>query len=307
MKTAIVFPGQGSQYPGMGKGVAQEYKAAADCFARISDAVGLDVAKLCFEGTEEELRRTDNTQIAIFATSMAIFAALRQTGLHFDGAAGHSLGEYSALCSLGVFDLESASRLVRRRGVLMEEARAGAMHAMAAVIGLDNEVVASVCAEETEGCCAVANYNSPSQTIISGDAAAVERTADKLKARGAKRVIPLNVGAAFHSPLMESAKQKMAEVLSQVHFGSPTGDFIPNATGTVTRNPDEIRENLMQQIKSPVRWQQTVESFLEAGYSNFIEIGPKKVLTGLIKQCSETAVCWNVEDAEQIAELVACV
>lgn len=289
----------------MGKAVFDAFCEAREVYSQAEAATGVDVASLCFEGTADDLRRTDNTQIALYVTSYAICRALAARGFEPDAVAGHSLGEYTALAASGAIDFDTGCRLVKARGAAMEEARAGADHAMSAVMGLSPSEIEGICEAVSSGVVAVANYNSESQTIISGDAAAVQDAGAAIKERGAKRVIPLNVGAAFHSPLMADARRAMAQALSREQFSRPDRTFVANVTGGVVDAPEEIKELLAQQITSSVRWLDCVRSLGAEGCRRFIEVGPKKVLSGLVRQILPESEAANVEDPASMETVLA--
>jgi [acyl-carrier-protein] S-malonyltransferase len=280
----------------MGKSMFDSSSEARAVYEEAESVTGIDLASMCFEGTEDELRRTDNTQIALYVTSFAFYRVLAARGFEPDAVAGHSLGEYTALAAAGAVGFDAGCRLVRARGQAMERARSGAPHSMSAIVGLSPEEIEAVCASITSGVVVVANYNSESQTIISGDAGSVSEAGKKLKELGAKRVIPLNVGAAFHSPLMKAARQEMEEALSPEEFRSPRCTLVANVTGDVAASSLEIKRLLAEQITSSVRWLDCVKTLAAEGCKAFVEVGPKAVLSGLIRQILPTAQVANVED-----------
>jgi [acyl-carrier-protein] S-malonyltransferase len=306
MKTAFIFPGQGAQKVGMGKSLADAYQAAREVFERADDALGMRLSALCFEGPEEELRLTANTQPAILATSIAALRAFEERGARADFVAGHSLGEYSALVAAGSLKLEDALRVVRRRGLLMQEAVASGEGAMAAILGCDIDAVRSVCAEASElGVCSPANINSKHQTVIAGHKPAVERAVELAKARGAKKAVMLAVSAPFHCQMMEPAAELLAPVLDGVEFSDLSVPLVTNVDARVIRSGGEARSALLRQVASPVRWSESVERLLAEGVTQFIELGPGKVLTGLVKQMSREARLLNIEDAPALEAALA--
>lgn len=300
-KTAFVFPGQGSQYPGMGKDLAREYTAAAGVFSWAGEALGFDLARLCFEGLQERLKQTEITQPAVMAVSMAVFEILRERGFEPDYVAGHSLGEYSALTAAGSFSFAEGIRVVAQRGRLMSEAVPEGQGAMAAVLGLGPEEVSRVCNLASDlGEVVPANFNSPGQIVISGNREAVEKAGELARERGAKRVIPLPVSGPFHSPLMSGVSDKLALLLGSVKLDVPRYPFVANVTGRIIHPAEEIREALIQQVQSPVLWQQSVEYLIAQGVSLFVEIGPGRVLSGLIKKIDKSVQVLNAEDCRTL-------
>jgi [acyl-carrier-protein] S-malonyltransferase len=300
MSLAFIFPGQGSQAPGMGRGLAEKYAASRAVFEEADDALGFALSRLCFEGPAEELQLTENTQPAILATSIAALRAAEAEGLpRPDFVAGHSLGEYSALVAAGALSLRDAVAVVRKRGRYMQEAVPVGAGAMAAVLGADLETVEAACAEAARDgeICSPANVNSPGQIVIAGSAAAVERAIPILKERGAKRAIPLKVSAPFHCALMLPAQERLAADLDSVEFKDLAVPLVTNADAAVIRTGPEARASLVRQVSSPVRWRESVELLARGGVDTFVEVGPGKVLTGLVRQTAPQARGLNVEDA----------
>jgi [acyl-carrier-protein] S-malonyltransferase len=285
---ALVFPGQGSQKVGMGRVWAESHQAARDAFAEADAALGEPLAKLCFEGPEPDLLLTRNTQPTILATSVAILRALRAAAPAVAPAylAGHSLGEYSALVAAGTLDFSTALRLVRRRGELMQEAVPVGVGAMAAILGLASEAVeeAARVASQGDEICAVANYNSPEQTVIAGHKAAVERAMAGAKERGAKRALPLPVSAPFHSPLMRPARVGLEPDLRAAEFRDPSPQVVCNIDARPLASGAAHRDALMRQIDGPVRWVESVRWMASQGVELFVEVGPGNVLCGLVKR-----------------------
>jgi [acyl-carrier-protein] S-malonyltransferase len=305
MVTAMMFPGQGSQAPGMGKDLADKFAIAREVFTEADDALGFAISRLCFEGPADELQLTENTQPAILTTSVAAFRAAREAGLPApDFVAGHSLGEYSALVAAGVLSLYDAVKTVRARGEYMQQAVPLGSGAMAAVIGGELRAIEAACEQARgEQVCSVANSNSPSQVVIAGNTDAVDRAIELLKGV-AKRVIKLNVSAPFHCSLMKPAQEKLAAHLERLTFNAPQMPVVTNVDAKITTAPDELRDALLRQVSAPVRWSESMQLLLgENGGANaptFIEIGPGKVLSGLMRQTNRDVRCLNVEDAASL-------
>ncbi|HEX8284347.1 MAG TPA: ACP S-malonyltransferase [Pyrinomonadaceae bacterium] len=303
MTLAFIFPGQGSQAPGMGRELAETYPAARAVFEEADDALGFALSRLCFEGPAEELQLTENTQPAILATSIAALRAAESEGLpRPDFVAGHSLGEYSALVAAGALSLKDAVTVVRKRGRYMQEAVPVGAGAMAAVLGADLETVEAACQEAArEGdICSPANVNSPGQIVIAGSAAAVERAIPILKERGAKRAIPLKVSAPFHCALMLPAQERLASDLDAMDFKDLGVPLVTNVDAAIIRSGSEARASLVRQVSQPVRWRESVELLTREGVDTFVEVGPGKVLTGLVRQTAPQARGLNVEDAASL-------
>ncbi len=296
-KLAFVFPGQGSQTVGMGRDLHDGLLVARDAFERVDVATGFSVSELCFVGPEERLKETKNTQPALYAVSVAALAACREAGLVPGAVAGHSVGEYAALYAAGSFDLETGARLVAARGEAMAIAATQYPGAMAAVLGLEPDAVALACADVNNvGVVVPANFNSPGQVVVSGESAAVTAVSELLKTRGAKRVLPLAVSGAFHSPLMEWAAVELRGVFADATILAPTLPIIANISAEYETTPDEIRVNLSAQVAGPVRWTETIQRLAADGFTTFIECGPGTVLAGLIKRTAPDAVTYSVGD-----------
>ncbi len=289
MKTALVFPGQGSQTVGMGRDFFETHPEARALFQKADEVLGIDLSRICFEGPESELRETRNTQPAIFLHSLAVLEVLRRSGIEFHGAAGHSLGEYSAYVAAGSLSFEDGLRIVRRRGELMYAAGKERPGTMAAVLGLERTALV-VALAEVAGIVVPANYNSPGQIVISGEVEAVGDGMERCKSAGAKRTIPLEVSGAFHSPLMEPALPGLRDSLAAVDVAPALVPVYANASASPVTEPSEIRESLVRQLISPVRWEETIRAMRADGFERFIEVGPGKVLSGLVRACDRNAV-----------------
>ena len=290
-RTGLLFPGQGSQAVGMGKDLAERFPEAREVFQAADDALGFGLSRLMWEGPEEELTLTRNAQPALLAHSAAVWAVLRQSDVEIVCAAGHSLGEFSAYHAAGSLGLADALRTVRRRGELMFESGRARPGTMAAVLGLDDDVVEGVCSEaSTETSVVVpANFNSPGQVVVSGDVEAVERASSLLISAGAKKVQQLNVSGAFHSPLMAVAEAGLAGELDGAEFRDPAFPIISNVTATPISDAGEARRLLIEQLTSAVRWTASVRTMLQLGATRFLEVGTGKVLTGMLKRIDPAA------------------
>jgi len=303
---AYLFPGQGSQHAGMGKDLADNFPQARLVFEEANDALGFDLASLCYNGPEEDLKLTANTQPAILTVSIAALRVLEaEAGLTPDYAAGHSLGEYSALVCSGALAFADAVRTVRQRGTFMQEAVPVGTGAMAAILGLDPERLAAVCKEAAQGeVVAPANFNSAGQVVIAGHTAAVERAMELAKQEGAKRALPLPVSAPFHCSLMVPAGERLAEVLAAVPVAKMNLPVVTNVEATPNQDETRVRDLLVQQVSAPVRWEESAQRMVDLGVDRFIEIGPGKVLVGLIKKLAKDATLQNVQSADDVRALL---
>lgn len=299
-KTAFLFPGQGAQYCGMGKDFYEQYEAAREVYRLAEKATGLDVAALCFE-EDERLHITEYTQIAMLATEVAILKVLEQKGLKADCCAGLSLGEYGALAAARVMEPEDLFRLIRCRGIYMQEAYPTG-GAMTAVLGLDADTIREVC-QATEGIVSIANDNCPGQIVITGQEQAVEAAAEKLREAGAKRCVPLKVSGPFHSALLAGAGEKLAEKLAEVMVQDPLIPYLCNVEAAPVTDKSRVKELLAKQVCGTVRWRETMEYMLADGVDTFVEIGPGKTLAGFLRKINREATVYNVEKVEDLEKL----
>ena len=309
-KIAFLFPGQGSQSVGMGRDLFDRYPIARRAFEEADDALGLALSDLCFNGPEDQLKLTEFTQPAIFTVSIAAQRVLAEKGVTPSYVAGHSLGEYSANVAAGVLSFADAVRTVRSRGRFMQQAVPAGQGAMAAVLGMTSEEAARACtdaAAETGGVVSPANFNSPEQTVISGDAAPVERAAALCRDRGAKKVVMLAVSAPFHCALMQPAQDRLAELLSALAFAPPAVPVAVNVDAALVSEADQLRDALIRQVTGAVRWVESMRLLIDEQPSQFIEVGPGKVLCGLMRQIDRSQVCLNVGDEASLEKTLAAI
>lgn len=301
-KTAFVFPGQGAQYVGMGKDFYEAYPECREVFEIASEASGLDIAGLCFE-ENEQINQTEYTQICMLAAEMAVLRAAESRGIASSVNAGLSLGEYGALVASKAMSLRDACAVVRQRGILMQEA-VPTGGAMAAVLALDAAKIEEVCAQ-TEGTVSIANYNCPGQIVITGQETAVDAACEALKAAGARRTVRLNVSGPFHSPMLQGAGEKLAQVLADVEFTAFDTPYVTNVTADYVTSTGEIRELLCRQVSSSVRWQQSVERMIADGVDTFIEMGPGKTLSGFMRKISRDVKMMNMETVADLEKVLS--
>jgi [acyl-carrier-protein] S-malonyltransferase len=282
---AYVFPGQGSQFTGMGKDIYDSSEKAKAIFHQANEIMGFDISQIMFTGTDEDLKRTDVTQPAVFIHSMAVLHSAENVDAAM--VAGHSLGEFSALVAAGVLDFASALKLVKLRADAMKRACDIQASTMAAVIGMDDKIVEDICASITDEIVVAANYNSPGQLVISGTIAGIDKAIEKLTAAGCRRALKLPVGGAFHSPCMEPARQELADAINSISFNNAKCPVYQNVPANAVTDATAIKSNLIAQLTAPVKWTQSVENMIAAGATSFIEVGPGKVLQGLVKKVNK--------------------
>ncbi len=304
-KLAFLFPGQASQYPGMGKELAEKFPAARAVFEEADRTLGFSISQLCFEGPEDALKLTTNTQPAILTVSVAAYRVLAEKGIAPNYVAGHSLGEYSALVAADALVFGDAVRLVRRRGEYMQDAVPPGVGAMAAILGLAPAQVAEICKKAADGqIVGPANLNSPEQMVISGHAAAVKRAVELASQSGAKRAVILPVSAPFHCELMMPAQQRLEGDLRRAAFGLLRVPLATNVDAEIITSGEEAREALIRQVSLPVRWEESIRELIEQGVSIFVEVGPGRVLSGILRQIDRSVHCFNVEDEKSLSSTV---
>lgn len=303
-KVAFIFAGQGAQYAGMGKELADNIEASKKVFEEADKALGFEISKLCFEGPKENLDKTENTQPAVLTTSIAALKALEEKGIKPDFTAGLSLGEYSALVCSGVLNFSDAVKLVRKRGRFMQEAVPEGVGTMAAILGLASEDVREICREASSlGIVEPANFNCPGQIVIGGEIEAVKAASEKAKEKGAK-VMPLSVSAPFHTSMLKPAADKLEEELKNIELGSVKTPIITNVTADYVGSKEEVKELLKKQVMSSVLWENTIKRMLDDGVDTFIELGPGKVLSGFVKKIDRKVKVVNIEDIKSLEKAV---
>lgn len=305
MKIAFVFPGQGSQYVGMGKEIHENFDVAREIFKEASDALGYDLARLCFNGPVEELNKTFRTQPCILTVSIAICKVLLSKGIKPSVVAGHSLGEYSALVAAEMLLFDDAVKLTEKRGQFMQEAVLEGKGLMAAILGLERNKVDEICRSLQSGYASPANYNCPGQIVIAGEKSAVEEAINLCKEAGAKRAMPLSVSVPSHCKLMDSASRRLSELLDKLDFKNPVIPIVNNADAGFLDNIESIKTSLVRQISSPLLWEDSIIAIANSGTDTFVEIGPGKVLSGLIKRIVPEARILNVEDVKSLEKTLS--
>ena len=300
MKIAFIFPGQGSQYVGMGKDIYENFETARETFKEASDAVGYDLAGLSFSGPAEELNKTFRTQPCILTVSTAIYKVLLSEGIAPSVVAGHSLGEYSALVAAGILSLKDAAELTAKRGQFMQEAVPEGKGLMAAILGLERDKIDRICGSLRSGYASPANYNCPGQIVIAGEKVAVEEAIEACKEAGAKRAMPLAVSVPSHCKLMENASKRLSELFDGIEFRNPAIPIVNNADAKFLKDIGDIKSSLIRQLSSPLLWEDSVRSIVSSGIGTFVEVGPGKVLSGLIKRIDASVKVLNVEDMKSL-------
>jgi [acyl-carrier-protein] S-malonyltransferase len=306
-RIAALFPGQGSQAVGMGRDLAERWSVAAGAFRTIDEGLHTELSELCWNGPEDDLRLTENTQPALLAHSTAAWAVLSSAGFKAGAVAGHSLGEYSAVVAAGGLKVADAARTVRLRGRFMQQAVPVGEGAMAAVIGLDDDQVEAACRDEEasgSGTVRAVNFNSPGQVVIAGSAAAVASAGERLRERGARRVLPLPVSAPFHSPLMAPAREDLEPVLLELELEPLAVPLYRNVDANTVSEPDDVRQGLVRQVDAPVLWSEIIRRMRADGFDTFVEVGTGNVLSGLVKRIDREAVCYQAGTVETVEKVI---
>ncbi len=306
-KLAFVFPGQGSQFVGMGKDLYENYEEAKIVFQEASAVLEYDVADMCFNGPKDELNKTYRTQPCLLTASFAVFKVLSHKGVSPFCVAGHSLGEYTAVAAAGVISFRDAVKIAEKRGVFMQEAVPEGKGLMAAVLGIERETLDRICINVKSGYVSPANYNCPGQIVISGEKKAVEEAMKMAEDSGAKRALPLAVSVPSHCSLMNSAAEKLSELLYSIKLAAPQIPVVNNADALFLNNTSAIKNSLVRQINSPLLWEDSVNQMIEKGVDTFIEVGPKKVLSGLVKRINTGVKIYNVEDSKSLDETLSAI
>lgn len=302
-KIAFIFPGQGSQYVGMGQDVLENNHFANDIINKAETIIGIDLKELCLQGPAEELSLTSNTQPAIYTLSYILTGLLKEKGLEPSVVAGHSLGEYSALAAAEVLSFEEGLKLVRKRGQLMKNSCPAGQGAMAAVIGMDAIQLEEIC-QQSNGVCEIANYNSPQQIVISGEKNVVQSVLNDAEKSGAKKVVLLDVSGPFHSSLMEDAKEQFKPIVANIDVKKPEIPFIANVTANYVNETDEIKRLMLEQLTGSIRWVESIKKMINDEVETFIEVGPGRILKGLMRRIDRSVKAYNVESLENIEKLL---